>query len=188
MKPLSEETRQDLTIAAAARERRNRPVGLVAASAVLLGVAALAALLAVGSRAAAAGSLRSAARSTDDVRARVSELEALRSASENPAHGTVGEPMRDIDVQAKLEQAAVELGLKEKAQSSRVIPTNKGKIRVVEYRYQNLRSENLEGMLKWVGAAGQTVQGLEVYGLELRWDATGVCTMTVTFRRWERAT
>lgn len=188
MKPLPDDLRHEMTIAAATRERRNRPTGLVALSAALLAIAAIAALVGVADRARAAGRLREETRSIERVKGLVQELETLRSTAEGAVSGADHEPMRDIDVQARLEQVAAEVGLKEKAGTVRPIATTRGKIRVVEFQYSGLRSENLAGMLEWVRAAEEAVPGLEVYRLELRFDTTaGVPTMTVTFRRWERA-
>ncbi len=187
MRPISDESRHEMTIAAAMRERRNRPLGFVLASAVLLAICAVAALLGVADRARAAATLRTESQVTEQMKAQVAELEGLRAAAEGAVSGAGHEPIRDIDVQTKLEQVAQEVGLKEKARTSRASSQVRGRVRVFEFQYQDLRTENLPSLLEWIRASEGAVPGLEVYRLELRFDTTGVPTMTVTLRRWERA-
>ncbi len=186
MKPLADDARHELTFAAAARERRNRPMGLVAGAGVLLVIAGIAAAAGLASRAGAARALRAQAGARERIAAQVEELTSLRAAEEASETGAAGEPIGQLVVTSRLEELANTVGLKEKPAPPRVTEVPKGKIRVKEFMYQNVRSDNLKGMLEWVRSAPQVVPGLEVYRLDLRAEPT-VWAMIVTFRRWERA-
>ncbi len=185
MKPLSEETRHELTIAAATRERRNRPMALVAGAGALLVVAVIAAGVALADRARAAGELREDARSRERLEGRVEELKRLRAieASEGPAPG---ESIPQLEIITRLEEAAAGAGLKDKPPLPKVITYDKEKIKIKEFMYQNVRSDNLKAMLEWARSASEAVPGLEVYKLELRAEPAA-WSMMLTFRRWERA-
>lgn len=186
MKPLADDARHELTVAAAARERRNRPMGLVAGAGALLVIAGIAAAAALASRASAAGELRAQAGARERIGAQVEELTGLRAAAAAAEGGDAGAPLGALIVTARLDELATSVGLKEKPAPPRVTDVPKGKIRVKEFLYQNVRSDNLKGLLAWLQSAPGTVPGLEVYRLDLRAEPTA-WSMTVTFRRWERA-
>lgn len=184
MNRVADDARAEMMFAAAARERRNRPTGLVAGAAALLVIAALAAGLALASRARAAQALRRQAGENERAGALVAELEGLRAEDDSGGLSGTGDPIPDLTLFGTLEQLATDRGLA-KPQQPNAQSSERGKITVKTYRYQNMRSENLEALLRWVRAATDEVGGLEVFGLDLRSDAAG-WSMNATFRRWER--
>lgn len=185
---MSDEARYELTMAAAARARANRPSALVAGAVVLLILAVVAMAWGLVARARAMSDLRAAQSEQARVEGLVGEWTALVDAERTQAGGKVGLGARISDLYTRMEQYATRAGLAKRPDTPRENPTTRPNtnIRVIEYSYTNVKDPSLKALLEWVRIATAEVPGLEVYGITLKPDPNN-WTMNVTFRRWERA-
>lgn len=185
---MSDESRYELTMAAAARARANRPSALVAGAVVLLVVALGAMVWGLVSRAGAISDLREAQSEQARVEALAGEWTALADAERTQAGGKAGLGARISDLYTRMEQYATRAGMTKRPDTPRENPTTRPNtnIRVIEYYYTNVKDPSLKALLEWVRIATAEVPGLEVYGITLKPDPNN-WTMNVTFRRWERA-
>lgn len=181
MKPIGDEVLAEMAVAAAMREQRNRPTALVVIAVALLASAVVATAWGLSSRASAVRALRRGVQEHADAQRLIDELASLRRINE--ASGPAGEPIPDLTLWGKLDELATSCGLP-KPQQPTMRTTPVGRVDVKTYTYQNVRSENLGALLEWVRSASESVPGLEVFGVQLRSDATG-WTLSATFRRLE---
>lgn len=178
---LSEEAKFELSMAAASRERANRPVGLVAGAAVVLVAGGVFAAYAMASRAAARGRLERAVVDQAMAEARVEEWRRLaESAGAMPTGGT-----GEFRV-SRMEELAVRAGMKSRPNAP-VTRDDKSRPGVVVYShiYVDVRDPSLAAMIEWMRMACAEIAGLEVEALTVRPEPAG-WKMDVTFRRWER--
>ena len=182
---VSDDARFRIAMTAAARERSNRPRGLVVGASALLALAALICLLGVVSRARAAAGLREEDRRARETDRRLNEVRALRAAQEGEST-PAGEPLGVLELAQRLGDMAQQVGLKDRPQPPREVSETRGRIVIKRYSYQAVRSPDLAPALEWLSRATREIPGLELTGLELTPDASG-WVVAPTLRRWERA-
>ncbi len=183
---LGEEARFELTMAATARERANRPVSMLVLAGAVLAAAAVFAAYAVASRASSRAQLRRGLSDQVEVEARVGEWKKLAEAeTANAQGGAAGKP-GDFRV-SKMEELATRAGMKARpnAPSTRDDKSRAG-IVVFTHVYTEVRDPSLSSLVEWVRSACAEIGGLEVMSLTVRPEPAG-WKMDVTFRRWERA-
>lgn len=181
---LSEESRFELTLGAATRERRNRPIAaLVLAGLVVIG-AAVFALYAVGARAAARLELRRAL--SDQAQAEVKVAEWTRMVERDGAspQGTGGKSEFRA---SRMEELATRAGMKNRPNAP-ASPEDKSRPGIVVYKhvYTGVQDPSLAALVEWVRLATDEISGLELESLMVRPEPAG-WRMDVSFRRWERA-
>ena len=89
---LSEEARFEMTLAAASRERSNRPLGLVVVACVFLAGTLIFAGSSIASRASARSRLRAELLSQAGAEAKVQEWKRLAQAAADSPQGAIGKP------------------------------------------------------------------------------------------------
>ena len=178
---VTDDTRFELAAAAAARERRNRPVAPTVAAIVALAAAGLAAVLGLAARASAQREYSDRQAAAVRISSMLTEREALLRRVDAPDLTPVDKPISKIGEMATL------AGLSEvppPPRNPRQTQAAGGTIH--EYIYPNIKSADLVPLLDWLRLSAAEIPGLEVYSLNLKPDPAG-WTMTVTFRRWERS-
>lgn len=182
---LSEEARFEMTLAAASRERSNRPLGLVVVACVFLAGTLIFAGSSIASRASARSRLRAELLSQAGAEAKVQEWKRLAQAAADSPQGAIGKP-GEFKV-SRMEELATRAGLKSRpnAPVSRDDKSRQG-IVVFTHVYTEVRDPSLANMVDWVRSACAEIAGLEVESLTVRPEPAG-WKMDVTFRRWERA-
>jgi hypothetical protein len=180
---LGDEARFELSLAAAGRERANRPRALVALALLVLVLAMLGAVWGLASRRSTIRALRVA----QDEQVRVDQLLKEWDRLEKQQPSGAGPLGGKIDgLYTKMEDLARRAGVKNKPDLPRQTETRRGDIKIIEYHYQNLKDASIKALLEWARLASTEIPGMEVYNLKLNPDPTN-WTMNVTFRRWERA-
>lgn len=182
---LSADERDELAAAAMVAERRNRPRGLVVASAVATGLALL--LLAWGGvRLLAAQAALERQRSIlVDARAAAAELAAVRAFLQSPAHEDVYAPM--FDIPERVQRLATQAGLgtlrspEERAVGQARAGTN---VRLNTWQY-SVQRDSMEPVLEWIDRARTEIPGLAVRSITIR-PGGNQWNVDVTFSRWER--
>lgn len=180
---LTDDARFELAMGAAARERRNRPVALVIAAGLVLIIAAVVAATGIAGRASARARLKLVQQDQASVERMAADWAALDAQA--GASSSLGQPMPKL--MSTLEDLAVgRAGMKEKPKTPRTAPQPpRNGIVVTEYFYSDVRDPSLAALVEWVRLATE-IAGLEVTSLDLTPDKQQ-WTMSVTFRRWERA-
>jgi hypothetical protein len=182
--PLSEDGRFEMSMRAASRERRNRPVGVVVLACAALAVAGIAAGTGLLSRRSAMREQRLQMEAAGRASALLGEYRALKASEQA---GLSGEAHKDFPfLVTKLGDLASRAGLTDKPAPPREPPSrSSGGVMVKEYIYQSVRADRLEPLLEWIRLGTREIPGLELYQIpSLKPDATG-WTMHVNFRRWE---
>jgi hypothetical protein len=180
---MNDDTRFEMAMAAAGRERRNRPVVLVvlAAGALLLsGVAALAGLV---SRAAATGEYQDQLDTASRTDALLMQFKQLQQSALTGEERSAHEPIPLIIT--RMGDAAVRAGLTQPIPQGESA-TERAGVTIKEYRYTGIRADSLKPLLEWVRLAVEDVPGLELYQIPSLNPEPNGWTMSVTFRRWER--
>lgn len=181
---LSEDERYELAGQASARERRNRPRGLLVLGLVVAAIGLI--TLGVGflrDRSATAD-LRKHERQLAELVRLDAQLQALASA-DGPDDADELAPVPNLLTQ--LEDLAIDAGLG-KPPTPQPRPdrerTAEG-LQRIKITYPTMRSSDPAVLLGWVRDATEQIPGLEVFSISLRPGATD-WTMSVTFTRWER--
>jgi hypothetical protein len=182
---LGDESRFELAMAAAGRERANRPRILVVLAVVALLIALLAAVLGLTARAKArtrlAATLGEQTR-VDQMLKEWDDLKQQEQASAGPS-GT-GQHLGDLD--SRMEDMARRAGIKDTPPHPRPnTPTTRAGVKVFEYAYTGIKDPSPKPLLEWCRLAAAEIPGLEVYSIDLKPDPNN-WTMDVIFRRWER--
>lgn len=182
---LGEDARFDLSLGAAARERRNRPIAIVALAAGFVLATLVFALYSVSAR---ASSRRDLIRALDDqshTEVLVDEWKKLVRAEADLPRGGAGQP-GEFKI-SKMEDLSVRALMKSKPNTPRTLEdkTHLGVV-ISRYYYTEVRDPLLGTMLEWVRLGCAEISGLEVEGITLHPEPAG-WRMDVTFRRWERA-
>ena len=180
---LGDDARFELAMAAAGRERTNRPRALVMLAIAVLIVASVAAMWGLASRRSARATLTRALADQAAVEAMNSDWNRLVAEEKDSGADRIGTRMPDL--LTKLEGFATQAGLKDKPNPPRQNPQTRSGVTVTEYYYTNVKDPSLKPLLEWLRLATAQIPGLEVYSLNLRPDPNN-WSMTVTFRRWER--
>lgn len=184
---LSEEARFELAMGASARERRNRPVALVALAGAVLVAAGVFAGWSLSMRGSAIAERARAIRDERAVEALAGEWEELARRQREAPDVRLGDPMPNI--LSRMEELATGAGLKTRPTNpqTRVADRRQGVV-VNEYIYRTVKDPSLRALMEWVrSAAAEPGMGMEVTDLKLRPEQSGGWTMDVTFRRWERS-
>lgn len=183
---LGDDARFDLSLGAAARERQNRPLGLVAMATAFVLVALVFAIYSVSARASSRRELVRALtdQSESDVMiARWAELAKLDA--ESP-RGGVGQP-GEFKI-SKMEDIATRAGMNKPNTPRTTDDKSHTGIVVSRYFYTEVRNPTLQPLLEWARLACIEIGGLEVEFIKLTPEpAVTGWRMDVTFRRWERA-
>jgi hypothetical protein len=180
---LSEESRFELTLAAAAKERRNRPVAALVLAGLVLAGAAVFAMYAVGVRAGARSELRRAL--ADQAESEVRAAEWVRMSQGGDQTPRVGG--RSEFRVSRMEELATRAEMKNRPNAP-ASPEDKSRPGIVLHRhvYTGVQDPSLAALVEWVRLATEEIAGLEVESLKVRPEPVG-WRMDVTFRRWERA-
>jgi hypothetical protein len=180
---LSEESRFELTLTAAARERRNRPLTVLVLAGVVLAAALVFAIYAVASRASARAELRRAL--ADQAESEVRTAEWIKLSQQEGVSPRVGQPTEFRA--SRLEDLASQAGMKNRPNAP-TSPEDRSRPGIVLHRhvYTGVQDPSLEALVQWVRLSTEAVAGLEVESLKVRPEPAG-WRMDVTFRRWERA-
>jgi hypothetical protein len=185
---LGEDARFELAAAAGARERRNRPVWLVGLAAVILGVVLIIAVTGIVSRARAISSLERRLSDQAAVEAMVTKWNALSELERQNPNQAIGEPMENL--RSTLEALATRAGFKTPPFTPRETTEPQKAVLVRRYLYHQIKEPSLKVILEWLRLATQDpatrIPGLEVEALTLR-PEKDTWSMTLTLRRWERA-
>jgi hypothetical protein len=188
---LSEDTRFELAASAAARERRNRPMWIVGAAAVLLAGVLLVALLGISMNASARADLRRELEDQAHVEQLLGQLRQLTEAQSDAGATNIGTPMTDL--RTRLETLARTAGFKDAPFSTNEDVRDIGNgIRIRKMPYFNVKAPSLGVVLEWLRLATQDpasrIPGLEVESLTMKPDPKdNTWSMNFTLRRWERA-
>lgn len=181
---VSEDARLELAMAASARERGSRPLGLVVlAGLVLAGCIGLAAWGLV-SRASA----RAAAERRGLERVRVEQLmnEIQSLEQQRAASGVDSVGQRIPDMLSRVERLAQEAGLKDKLAAPREGTERKPSGNVeLKYTYDNVKDASLPAILEWVSLVPGRIPGTDVWEVKLDADPNQ-WTARVVFRRVEK--
>lgn len=182
---LGEDAKFELSLAATARERRNRPMVLVFGAAALLIVSGLLAIYGVATRASARSELRIRQEDQSRAEALVGEWKRLVQAeTASPVASGIQKPFKI----SSMEDLAVRARMKNKPTppSTREDKSRPGLI-ITRYTYPDVRDPNLDALVEWVRIATEEMQGLDVESITLKPEPAAGWKMDVTFRRWERA-
>lgn len=182
---LGEDARFDLSLGAAARERRNRPFAMVALAAAFVAAALVFALYAVSARASSRSALVRAQEDQAQAGVALAQWSRLIRAEADMPRGGVGQS-GEFRI-SKMEDLATRAGMTSKPNTPRTTDdkTRPGLV-ISRYFYTEVRNPALGPMLEWVRLASAEVSGLEVESITLHPEPVG-WRMEVTFRRWERA-
>jgi len=176
-----EDARLALAGRAAQGERRNRPrtvVVLAGALVLIAGVWAFTQWTQLASARAEAARERARAAAVLQLSADLSALQA-RAAESGPSRDT--EPMTDII--ARLQRFGQEFGIEVPFPSDQTLTVREG---LIERRYNyTLRGHDIEPMLGWVQAAVGRIDGMRVFGFNLRVEG-GRWSLIVVLSRLER--
>jgi hypothetical protein len=181
--PLPSEERADLAMAAQAAARRNRPTHLV--------VLALAAAVASGLLAAFAWArLRAADADYSSRRGQLAtiaalgaELDAINQAAETDPNRGLTDPIPTLFTD--LERLAATAGLDKPSVPQRVFGQAASGLRRIGYPY-TVQSPSLEGPMKWVRSAVDSIPGMQVQRLVAK-PSGDRWIVEVVFSRVERA-
>lgn len=185
--PLDNDARFDLSMAAAARERANRPRLLVIVAGVVLVGALIVFAIGANSRAAAARDLRAEYARSQQIQTLITRLTNLRERSTSGAVGA-NDPM---PVFATLQRVYTQAGMPRtlSAPVGEPItqhPDRERNLLIKGYDFRNITSPELAPIMRWLELAHQEIPGLEVTKIDLR-AGPGGWTLTVSFSRVERA-
>jgi hypothetical protein len=184
---LSDDARFELSLAATAHERRNRPRGILIASIGALVLMTIFAGYGVKARGEARAELRRTLTDQVMVERLADEWTALDQRERDPVSGRLNRPIPNL--LTRMEELAVQAGIEKPRQPRVTPPEQRGAIRVTQYQYGDntnpITHPSLSALLEWLRLAQGEELGMEVIGLNLRPDANN-WKMTVTFRRWER--
>lgn len=181
---MTEDERFELTSAAAASERRNRPKHLLLLPAALLLVAGLALVVSIYSHESSRIRIeREQARYNRLVQG-VAQLQELSSEPGQQGAGLY-EPIPDL--LSRMERFSTESGLA-RAPS---IPTTRTDMRTegakrTLYVYSTVTDPSIGALLEWVSQCTSNVPGLFVNSITLKPAGSQGWTMDVTYARWER--
>lgn len=180
---MDDDARFELAMAAAARERRNRPRALLLGSGLLLAAAGTAAVLGLSARGTAQSFYRLQQIDAAQVERMVAEYRDLSGRQDvGPEMGPM--PYIFSDLSALAQQAGLQQSIRPPTTFDN---TMSGSLKSVEYRYVNVQDPSLEAILRWLLLAEQQIQGLEVYEIpSLKPLPNGNWQIDVTLRRWER--
>jgi hypothetical protein len=184
---LSEDARLELSMAAAARERRNRPRGLVFGAVALLVIAAVAAGMGVKAQRRAVRSLRHALEDQAQVEAMAAEFRALSEQERTAGTQRAGEPLPNF--RTLMETLATQAGLSTRPALNELAADRPGSV-VVRSWSCDFQEASIKAVLDWLRRAtvdpATRIPGLEVYSLDLK-PAGEKWQVTLRLRRWERA-
>jgi hypothetical protein len=180
---MGEDAKFELAMAAAGRERINRPRALLVLAVVVMLVALVAAAWGLASRRSARASLTRALADQAAVETMAADWKKLLDEERDAGSEMMGKRMPDLLTQ--IEARATRAGLKDKPSPPRQNPQTRAGVTVTEYYYTNVKDPSLKALLEWLRLTTAEIGGLEVYSLNLRPDPNN-WNMTVTFRRWER--
>ncbi len=182
---LSEDDRFELSLGAASRARRNRPVGTVVIAGALLAVSVVFALYSVGARAKSRGGLVRAQQDQAKTDVLIDQWKRLMQAEAAGPKGGAGQP--GVFKVSKMEDLATKAGMKSKPNTPRSLEdkTRPG-IVTTRYIYSDVRDPELKSLLEWVRSGCAEIPGLELESLTLKPEPTG-WKLDATFRIWERA-
>ncbi|MDX2016236.1 MAG: hypothetical protein SFY95_01190 [Planctomycetota bacterium] len=185
MSSAAQERLADLSMAAATRERANRPSYLIVLSLVLLALASVLCLWAVRDRVDAASQLEAAASRAKSVEELAARMAAVREAATDPAWQKLNEPITTIysTLQALGAEAGLKVQLGLPSQSSRPVQGQGIKRTILTYR--DIREPDLAAFFRFVSLAVERVPGLEVYSLTLEPEREQ-WKINLAFARWER--
>jgi hypothetical protein len=185
---LSEDARLELSMAAAARERRNRPRGLVFGAIALLVIAAVAAGMGIKAQRRAVRSLRHALEDQAQVEAMASEFKALTEQERAAGTQRAGEPLPNF--RSQMETLATQAGLSTHPALTELPADRQGSV-VVRTWSCDFQEASVKSVLEWLRRATvepmTRIPGLEVFSLELT-PAGEKWQVKLRLRRWERAT
>jgi hypothetical protein len=185
MSSAAQERLADLSMAAATRERGNRPAYLIVLALALLALAAVLCLWAVRDRSDAARQLEAAQARSDRVDQLAAKLTAVRNAASDPAWQKLNEPITTI--RSTLQALGTEAGLKAQLalpnESARPVQGQGIKRTILTYR--DIREPDLSALFRFVSLSLERVPGLEVYSLTLEPEKEQ-WKINLAFARWER--
>jgi hypothetical protein len=181
---LSEESRFELTLGAATRERRNRPMAALVLSGVVLVASAVFAIYAVGARATTRAMLTRSLEDQAQAEVKIAQWIKL-TASEGQTPAGSGKPTEFRA--SRMEDLATRAGMKNRPNAP-ASPEDKSRPGIVVYKhiYTGVQDPSLAALVEWVRLATEEISGLELESLKVRPEPAG-WRMDVSFRRWERA-
>jgi hypothetical protein len=172
---------------AAARERRNRPRGLVFLAAAVLVVAAVTAGMGVKAQRRALRSLRHALEDQAQVEAMAAEFRSLTEQERSAGTQRAGEPIPNF--RTLMEGLATQAGLSTRPSPTELPADRQGSVLVRSWSY-DFQESNIKSVLEWLRRAtvdpATRIPGLEVFSLDLK-PSGEKWQVTVRLRRWERA-
>jgi hypothetical protein len=184
---LSEDARLELAMAAAARERRNRPRGLVVGALAVLLIAAIAAGMGIKSQRRAVRSLRHTLEDQAQVEAMAAEFRALSEQERAAGTQRAGEPIQNF--RSLMETLATQAGMSSRPSPTELTPDRQGSVLVRTWSYE-FQEANIKAVLDWLRRATvdpvSRIPGLEVFSLDLK-PSGEKWQVTLRLRRWERA-
>jgi hypothetical protein len=187
---LSDETRFELSLAAGAKERRNRPRWLVIAAGLLLALVGIAALAGWVSRRSAITQLDRALQDQAAVEGMTQQLSSLSGVATQAGDQQLGAPMANL--RSTLEGLATRAGMASPPvpRNEDSVPQPQAGIVVKRYSFFDVRDPSLTAILEWLRLATQDpasrIPGLEVETLRLK-PENNQWSMNLILRRWERA-
>jgi hypothetical protein len=187
---ISEEARFELTLAAGARERRNRPLWMVAGAVLVLAITAIAALTGVVAHRSARAQLQRGLEDLASVEHMAAQFRALDAVASQAGQSQLGQPMQRL--QSNLEALATRAGFTTPplARNEDPSPPNESGIIVRRLNYFDVREPSLGKILEWLRLAtqdpGSRIPGLEIESLRLKPEGNA-WNMNLRLRRWERA-
>ena len=181
--PMTDDERYEMTAAAEASLRHNRPRHLVVLGALVLAVGAVALLAAFSSKTSTDEKLASAQAELAKIRQLNADLEFVRTtARERPQDEDIYRTPPDF--RSRLERLAEQAGLADSPPipQQRSISVNGGQR--VEWPYL-VNDKSLGALLKWVRLAIEEIPGTFPHSIEITPQGEG-WRMRVTFARYER--
>jgi hypothetical protein len=186
---ISEEARFELALAAGARERRNRPLWLVAGALVLAIVIAVAALTGLLAHRSARSQLERRLQELAAVEHMAAQFRSLDAVAAQAGQSQLGDPIPQL--RSRLEALATRAGFATAPlpRNEDTTPAGNGVV-IRRWSYFDVREPSLATILEWLRLAtqdlGSRIQGLEIDSLTLK-PVNNTWNMNLTLRRWERA-
>jgi hypothetical protein len=183
----SEEMRLERAMAAAERERRNRPRGLVVLAALVLVVSGVAAATGVAARSRTFRELTGVLDDQAHVEAMAAEFRAL--AERQRTAGTQGAGQSMPNFRSRMESLARTAGLTGALPQPLEAAPGQGPVVTRIWTYE-LQEASIKPVLEWIRLAtvdrANRIEGLEVYSLDLK-PGPDKWNINLKLRRWERA-